>query len=461
MALDREALEDIYNRVPICFQNGALSAYGLHTRLTRYNKTFFRQLDALRARDTWSPEQTTAYRDGRIVQFIRHCADTVPYYRDLFRDLKIDPRDVTGLDTLPHLPILDRSTVRDRWREFISEAFPAAAQQLKFTSGTTGAGLRYVSTLASTREQWAVWWRFRYAHGIQFGTECAMFRSALLVPLDRTEPPFWRRNHATHETFFSGNHMSPRYLPFYIEELNRRQVPWLHGFGSTVTTLASFILETGQGLDYPVRWVTLGSEQVYPHQIEKIEAAFGIRPIQIYGMTEAVANVSEAPDGDLYVDEDFAAAEFLPTDEAGICDVVGTNLSNPIFPLVRYRVGDLAAPTGGEGANGRRIVSRLEGRSDDYIIRPDGSRLGRLDILFRRMVNIREAQVLQKRAGEVHLRVAKGKDYAAADEAALLSVARKHIGSDMEISVDYVDAIDRTPSGKLRHVRSELAGGQL
>jgi hypothetical protein len=41
MALDREALEDIYNRVPIWFQNGALSAYGLHTRLTRYNKTFF------------------------------------------------------------------------------------------------------------------------------------------------------------------------------------------------------------------------------------------------------------------------------------------------------------------------------------------------------------------------------------------------------------------------------------
>ena len=70
MALDREALEDIYNRVPIWFQNGALSAYGLHTRLTRYNKTFFRELDALRERDTWSAEQTIAYRDGRIRQFI-------------------------------------------------------------------------------------------------------------------------------------------------------------------------------------------------------------------------------------------------------------------------------------------------------------------------------------------------------------------------------------------------------
>jgi len=51
MALDREALEDIYNRVPIWLQNGALSAYGLHTRLTRYNTAFFRQLDALRARE--------------------------------------------------------------------------------------------------------------------------------------------------------------------------------------------------------------------------------------------------------------------------------------------------------------------------------------------------------------------------------------------------------------------------
>ena len=88
--------------------------------------------------------------------------------------------------------------------------------------------------------------------------------------------------------------------------------------------------------------------------------------------TEAVANVSEAPDGVLYVDEDFAATEFLPIDGVETCDVVGTNLSNPIFPLLRYRVGDLAVPTGGQGINGRRIVSRLEGRCDDYIIRPDG-----------------------------------------------------------------------------------------
>ncbi len=459
--MDREALEDIYNHVPICFQNGALSAYGLHTRLTRYNRTFFRQLEGLRARDLWSPDQTVAHRDDRIRRFVRYCADTVPYYRDLFCGLRIDPRDISGLDALSQLPILDRSTVRERWREFVSDAFPAKARREKFTSGTTGAGLRYVSTLASTREQWAVWWRFRYAHGIEFGTECAMFRSALLVPLDRTEPPFWRRNHAANETYFSGNHMSPRYLPFYIEELNRRRPPWIYGFGSTVTTLASFILETGKALDYPVRWVTLGSEQVYPHQIEKIEAAFGVRPLQIYGMTEAVANISEAPDGKLYVDEDFAAVEFLPTDDAGVCDIIGTNLSNPIFPLVRYRVGDLAAPTGNRGANGRRIVSRLEGRSDDYIIRPDGSRLGRLDILFRRMVNIREAQIFQKHAGEVRLRVAKGKGYSVSDEAALLSVAHKHIGHDMDISVEYVDAIERTPSGKLRHVRSELADGQL
>ena len=77
------------------------------------------------------------------------------------------------------------------------------------------------------------------------------------------------------------------------------------------------------------------------------------------------------------------------------------------------------------------------------------------------MVNIREAQVLQKRAGEVRLRVAKGKHYATADEEALLSVARKHIGGDMEILVDYVDAIERTRSGKLRHVRSELTDGRL
>ena len=461
MRTDREGMEDVYRRVPAFLQNLALSGYGLHTRLTRYNGRFYRLLEELQARDVWSGERTTDFLQSRLQGFVQHAAATVPYYRELFDDLRIDPRDIRTLDDLARLPVLDRSVVRERADAFLSSAVAPADRLEKFTSGTTGAGLRYVTTTDAIREQWAVWWRFRRWHGIRPRTKCAMFRSALLVPLEQTSPPFWRINHAAQEIFFSGNHMSPRYLPFYVDEMNRRRPPWIHGFGSTVTALASFIIESGCALDYPVRWITLGSEQVYPHQIETIERAFGVRPLQLYGMTEAVANISEAPDGKLYVDEDFAAVEFLEKPGESSFEVIGTNLSNPAFPLLRYRVGDMALADGSRGANGRRIVARLEGRSDDYIIRPDGSRLGRLDILFRRMVNIREAQLHQQRIGAVTIRIVRERGYSEKDEDALLAVARKHIGADTTVALDYVDRIERSPSGKLRHVISELDEGRL
>jgi len=65
-----------------------------------------------------------------------------------------------------------------------------------------------------------------------------------------------------------------------------------------------------------------------------MEAAFGLRPIQHYGMAEGVANISQCENGKLHVDEDFAAVECLPIDEGGESDcykVIGTNVSAPHY----------------------------------------------------------------------------------------------------------------------------------
>ena len=262
---------------------------------------------------------------------------------------------------------------------------------------------------------------------------------------------------------FSAYHMSPTNMGYYVDELRRRRPPWLHGYPSLLALLAAYILESGADLGYKVRWVTTGAENLLPQQADVIERAFGVRPKQHYGMAEAVANFSECEYGALHVDEDFAAVEFIPNPDGPGFRVIGTNFTNLATPLLRYDVQDIVTVTDAECSCGRpgRVVASIDGRCEDYVILKNGARLGRMDHIFKDMVNIREAQIYQKTPGEIIIRVVRGGRYTETDERALLREARKRVGDNTEILIEYVDRLERSGAGKLRFVISDIEHGQL
>jgi len=455
-------LEKLYLRLPVSLQNLAVSIEGWRIGRTRYSREFFQLLAEAEGRTFLSPEQIQEYRDRRLREFVRHCARTVPFYRERFRAAGIAPEEIRTLEDLRHLPILQKQEVQDVYPRFLSEAVPARDRVTVHTSGTTGAGLRFASTRQALREQWAIWWRYRRWHGIEPGTWCAYFGGRSLVPLKASKPPFWRYNIPARQVMFSAYHMSPENLRAYVDELRRRRLPWIHGYPSLLAVLAAYILDEGLDLGYSVRWITLGAENVLPQQVALLEKAFGVRPRQHYGMAEAVANISECELGCLHVDEDFAAVEFLPNPNGAGERVIGTNLSNPATPLLRYEVGDLVT-LGGTCACGRpgRVVAAIDGRNEDYIILRNGARLGRMDHIFKDMVNIREAQIYQREPGVITLRVVRRPGYSEVDERRLLEETRKRVGDDTEIRVEYWERLERSRTGKLRFVVSDIASGKL
>ena len=455
-------LEKLYLRLPVSLQNLAVSIEGWRIGRTRYSREFFQLLAEAEGRTFLSPEQIQEYRDRRLREFVRHCARTVPFYRERFRAAGIAPEEIRTLEDLRHLPILQKQEVQDAYPRFLSEAVPARDRVTVHTSGTTGAGLRFASTRQALREQWAIWWRYRRWHGIEPGTWCAYFGGRSLVPLKASKPPFWRYNIPARQVMFSAYHMSPENLRAYVDELRRRRLPWIHGYPSLLAVLAAYILDEGLDLGYSVRWITLGAENVLPQQVALLEKAFGVRPRQHYGMAEAVANISECELGCLHVDEDFAAVEFLPNPNGAGERVIGTNLSNPATPLLRYEVGDLVT-LGGTCACGRpgRVVAAIDGRNEDYIILRNGARLGRMDHIFKDMVNIREAQIYQREPGVITLRVVRRAGYSEVDERRLLEETRKRVGDDTEIRVEYWERLERSRTGKLRFVVSDIASGKL
>jgi phenylacetate-CoA ligase len=368
------------------------------------------------------------------------------------------------MEDLRALPVLTKEEAQEHMHELISTAVPAKQHAWVHTSGTTGGALRFPTTITSIQEQWAIWWRYRQWHGIQRHTWCGYFGGRSVVPSTRKKPPFWRYNVAGKQILFSGYHMSPANLPSYVAELQRRQPPWLFGYPSLLSLLASHILEAEINLGYQVRWITIGAESLLAHQADIIARAFGVRPLQHYGMTEAVANISECELGTLHVDEDFAPTEFVPIEGGGAYKVVGTNYSNPATPLLRYEMQDLVTVRPDAScACGRagRVVESLDGRIEDYVVLANGTRVGRMDHVFKDMVNVKEAQIQQRRPGHMMICVVRGGSYSERDDEELLREAQKRVGDEMDIEIAHAEKLPRTKTGKLRLVVSEVEGASV
>lgn len=447
-------LEAFYRRCPTTVQNFLCSIEGWRIGRVRYNGQFFKLLQEYESR---KPEQLAEYRLSRLRQYLVHCGRNSPYFSQSFQSLRFNPAKLQSLDDLRVLPILTKPALKREIKEFTCRSVDTGEIKVAHTSGTTGSGLRFLTTQEALRHQWAVWWRYRRWHAIPWGVWCAYFGGRSIVPLDQQKPPFWRINAAGKQILFSAYHANRNNLKHYLDFLRLRKPPWFHGYPSALSFLASHMIDQGLDLGYNVRWVTVGAENLSNHQAGLIERAFGIKPRQHYGLAEGVANVSECDRGRLHIDEDFSAVEFIPAGAEGVFKIVGTSLVNMATAFIRYETGDIAVLSQEAAACscGRpgRILQKIDGRDEDYVVLPNGAHVGRLDHIFKDLTNIAEAQIYQERLGRVVLRVARSRNYSDHDERQLLKEARQRLGADTEILIEYHrDRLERSSSAKLRFV---------
>lgn len=429
----------------------------------RYGPAYGREFLEAVARASMNTAEIRRYREQRLRDFLL-AASRAPFWRDKFRGYEVDTTAPDPFAELAKLPVLSKEEVKSALGRIVVTESRGKGLVTCHTSGTTGSGLVFPATHAAERAQWAAWWRYRGWHGITRDTWCGYFGGRSLVPLDRKRPPYWRINSPGRQLMFSGYHLTEDTVRDYLAALMERQIEWLHGYPSLLALVAGYIIEQRLAPLPPVRVVTTAAENLLSQQRERIRQAFGAPVFQHYGQVEGIANFSECELGQLHVDEDFSHVEFVPTaGGSGTCRVVGTNWTNPAFPLIRYDCGDLATPVDGNCKCGRpgRLVEGVDGRKEDFLILPSGARVGRLDHIFKDLVRIREAQVYQREPGQVVFRVVKGDGYdSTGEEQRLLSEARTRLGNEMRIDIEYCESIPRTRSGKLRFVISDMPEGR-
>jgi len=228
-------LMEIYNHLPISFQNLVVSIEGYKLRRQRYSGAFSKYVEDLEESQWYTKEKLEEIQLERLKIMIKHAYNNVPYYRELFDRIGLKPQDINTTDDLRRIPILEKQTLKERKGNFIAKNIIRRNLIPWTTGGTTGTPL----TLYTTKD--AIQYNFAFGEarckhwaGVKSGDRLATFLGKPIVPVDQKRPPFWRHNWAYNQLLFSSFHMSENNLKYYIEELNGFRPEIIKGYVSTI-----------------------------------------------------------------------------------------------------------------------------------------------------------------------------------------------------------------------------------
>lgn len=443
----------IYNSMPVFAQNFACEREGRRLAKLRYGGDFQEKLADYNLRVHCSQDKLISIRNEKLQAIVSFCYREVPYYKKVFDEAGVNPACVKSSEDLSALPILDKQTVREKIEELKPRCLEKIPHIIEHTSGSTGSSLIFPQSIDNVRDLWAVYWRFWNRLGIDFGTMYADFGSRTIVPPSQKKPPFWRTSKPLFQLKFSAFHGNDENYMEYYKAIKQHDLRWIHGYPTCITPFASFMVKNGLTFDEPMVAVTTSAENLYDYQKRIMKKAFGVEPHSLYGLTEATACFGEDADHDYVVEEDYSVVEFIKDGE--FSRIIGTNLSNYAFPLLRYDTGDLAVLTN-KTKDGRRVIERIDGRSGELLALPDGGKVGALSALFTESASIKEAQIYQRSDYSVEVRFVPLSDNYSNDIAVAEQRFLDRTRNLLPVEFVRVNKIERTKRGKLRYVVSEI-----
>jgi phenylacetate-CoA ligase len=418
----------------------------------------------LESHERLSPEEIANLQWTRLRGFLDYIAANVPYYRDLFGGLGLSPDEIRRPADFLNLPLLTKDMIRAAGKRMITEEAGKRGVSLS-TSGSTGEPLYFDVDIDAgpTRRACAIR-SFRWM-GIDIGDRQArLWGTYFGVPLKT------RMLDAAKESFsnvlqLSAFNMSDEVMHKYAGRLRSFKPHLLVGFPSALTVFAQFCKSRRMGGISP-RSILASGEKIYPHQKELLEEIFKCPVYEGYGTNEFgnIAHECGERQG-LHMFTDLFYLEVLhesgrPAEAGEVGEIVVTDLTNRYMPFLRYRTGDLAVLAGRPCPCGRPfpLLDRIEGRTFDVVVTPDGRSAGGFfwTFLSRAVPGISRFQIEQRDPSGIIFRIVPGPDWKDEYKTTLEGKIKANMGEGFKVGFEIVDDIPAAPSGKFRFIISKI-----
>jgi phenylacetate-CoA ligase len=400
----------------------------------------------------------------RLHDLLAKAARHVPYYRELLAQAGIGPGGISNPGDFRRIPFLTKNSIREAGKRIIT-ADPTRKGFPSSTGGSTGETLYFFGDAASGPVRRANTLRcYRWA-GVDVGDRQAFLWGYSLVRPFRQRLAEGLKHYFNNTIYLSTFDMSDEKMRGYAGILKRYRPSIVIGYPSALELFCRFCAREGLGGIEPAAVVTSG-EMLFPGQREAIERFFGCPVFDRYGSREFANVAQECPEHNgLHLFSDLVYAEILdergePVGPSQVGELVVTDLMNHYMPFIRYRTGDLAVPSDRVCPCGRGLplLERIEGRSFDAIVTPDGRSIGGFfwTWLSRAVPGIKRFQIEQRERSGVYFKIVPGPDWREEAREELRAKIRETCGEHFFVEFAIMDEIPLTPSGKSRFIVSNV-----
>lgn len=427
-------------------------------------------LFAMRRHPHVAREEIVAFQNARLRRLVAHAYMNVPYYRRLFEQNGLTPRDIQSVADLPAIPITSKTDLQALpAREVVARGVDPQRLITRTTSGSSGEPFTIRRTWFEDRLLFQFRRRATRAFGVRSTDRTANI--VLLRPTPHPRLPLSLRLHQMLDSFHCSLGLyrqirlncllSPRDLIALLQE-HRPDV--LTGFPGVLSQLAQ-VLDAAERRAIRPRLVIVGAEVLTPLMRRQISAAFSAPVFDCYGSHEFNLIAWECPaTSEFHLCDDSVIVEVLkdgrPVAEGEQGEVVGTNLHSFAMPFIRYRLGDVVT----KGAETCRCgqpfstIKNIRGRMIDYFPLPDGRLLHPYEIVLILMNEaaawIQQYQLTQERKEKVLLQVVPLTTPTTAELDRLVESVTTLLGPGVDFRVTLVSEIQLEASGKFRVSRS-------
>ncbi|MGH2349089.1 MAG: phenylacetate--CoA ligase family protein [bacterium] len=407
------------------------------------------------------PDGLRRLQEFRLRRLVAHAYARVPFYRRWFDDAGAHPDQIRTLDDLARLPLLTKKLLREVPSDDLLDRGARREECfLTETSGSTGQPTRIYK---DTRAIFSI----------------AGWGSPMMIArwLGR---PGWRMMTMLVRDEHSIETVMMRVLPRFMlrireadaladpaeqaARLNAFRPDLLVSYPSTLRNLALYARDRGLTLHRP-QAIIWSAEVLDPPTRALIESVFRSELFAAYGSTEAgLMGLECVYHRGVHVISTRVIVEVLrdgapaPPGEPG--DVVVTDLTNFVFPIIRYAgMGDAARWSPARCPCGRALplLEMIEGRRVDSFVLPDGRIIHpyTLTLAIQNVPGILQYQLVQERPDRVRVLLARidtdGQSAAQAITVALGAI----LGPQVSVEVQPVPAIPLAPGERIpRVVRS-------
>lgn len=389
--------------------------------------------------------------DRRLRKAVRDAYRNVPFYREGFDRMQVNPAHFRGAGDLGLLPFLTKTDVQEHFPNgLVARGTNLERCVHSATTGSSGVATNFVFTPKT----------YAYYHATSFKVYTMIgyrpwhrgtYIKYTAVPAPKLGP-FFRVGHIP----------SLVSVDEHISALREQRPDLLVGYASLILDVARHVTKDDLEVIKP-RFISVNSELSTQAQRDEIADVFRCPVYDEYSSEETWMIASQCRRHQYHLFTNNVWVEFLdatgnavPTGEIG--EIVLTTLQSPAMPFIRYRIGDLgrAGTEPCDCGSTLPVLASFDGRADDAFVLTNGERVASLKLLnvFTTFIKadadfIREFKLVQTDLARATVHLVAGPHYSTESAEALLAKLQSIVPEPVTFTIQLADRLEA--GGSIKH----------